>query len=185
MPTVADERFSRLKVLIIDDISAMRMALRQQLEQIDIRKVDQAGSSEEALRMVQKSRYDLILCDYYLGDGTDGQQLLEHMRAKGLLPATTLFFIVTAESTHDFVARAGECAPDDYLIKPFTAGTLSARLERMFERQQALSGINARLAAKDLAGAVTECDAVLRARSKFSMDALKLKGSTLLELGLH
>ncbi|MEO8627981.1 MAG: response regulator [Betaproteobacteria bacterium] len=118
MATLPDERFSRLKVLIIDDISAMRTALRQQLEQIDIRKVEQAASSEEALRLVQKNRYDLILCDYYLGDNTDGQQLLEHMRALGLLPPTTLFFMVTAESTHDFVSRAGECAPDDYSSSP-------------------------------------------------------------------
>ena len=71
---------------IIDDISAMRTALRQQLEQIDIRKVEQAASSEEALRLVQKNRYDLIVCDYYLGDNTDGQQLLEHMRGdRGVL----------------------------------------------------------------------------------------------------
>jgi CheY-like chemotaxis protein len=63
MATIADERFSKLKVLLIDDMAAMRTTLRQQLLQIDVTSVDQASSADEALRLLKKGKYDLILCD--------------------------------------------------------------------------------------------------------------------------
>src|SRR4051812_17943404 len=185
MATIADERFSRLKVLLIDDMATMRTTLRQQLQQIDVNTVDQASSANEALRLLKKGRYDLILCDYYLGKNTDGQQFLELIKETGLLPAATIFFMVTAESSYSFVSSAGECLPDDYLIKPFTATNLRARLERLFERKSQLAAVNARLAARDLPGVITECDKLIDERSKYSVEALRAKGQALLDLGRY
>lgn len=185
MATLADQRFSTLKVLLIDDLPDMRTALRTLLTQIDIKQVDQAARADEALKLLQKSRYDLILCDYFLGQGTDGQQFLEHLRENGLLPPSTIFFMVTAESAYDFVATAGECQPDDYLIKPFTSANLRARLERLFDRQKALATLMARLGARDLVGALAAADQVIAAGGKFAIDAMKSKGQTLLELGRY
>jgi tetratricopeptide (TPR) repeat protein len=185
MATIADERFSSLKVLLIDDMAAMRTTLRQQLLQIDVSSVDQASSADEALRLLKKGKYDLILCDYYLGKNTDGQQFLELIKDNGLLPASTIFFMVTAESSYSFVSTAGECLPDDYLIKPFTATNLRGRLERLFERKSALAAVNARLAARDLAGVIVECDKLIDERSKLSVDALRVKGQALLDLGRY
>jgi len=185
MATIADERFSRLKVLLIDDMATMRTTLRQQLQQIDVNTVDQASSANEALRLLKKGRYDLILCDYYLGNNTDGQQFLELIKESGLLPASTIFFMVTAESSYNFVATAGESLPDDYLIKPFTATNLRARLERLFDRKSELAAVNARLAARDLAGVISECDKLIEQRSKVAVDALRAKGQALLDLGRY
>jgi len=185
MATVADERFSRLKVLLIDDMATMRTTLRQQLQQIDVNTVDQASSANEALRFLKKGRYDLILCDYYLGNNTDGQQFLELIKEAGLLPPATIFFMVTAESSYNFVSTAGECLPDDYLIKPFTATNLRARLERLFDRKGEMTAVNARLAARDLPGVISECDKLIEQRSKVSVDALRAKGQALLDLGRY
>ena len=114
-------RIAGLRSLLVDDMRDMRANLRNQLDQLGMAKVDQAKNAAEALKLVSSNKYDLVLCDYNLGDETNGQQLLEFLKARRLLPASTIFFMVTAESKYPSVVTAGEFAPDDYLIKPFTA----------------------------------------------------------------
>lgn len=169
--------------MLVDDMRDMRANLRNQLDQLGIAKVDQAKNAAEALKLLGGNRYDLVLCDYNLGDQTNGQQLLEFLKAKRILPASTIFFMVTAESKYTSVVTAGEFAPDDYLIKPFTASNLGNRLERHFEKQDALAPITRRLASADLNGAVAECERLIAGRSKFSMEALRFKAQTLMDLG--
>ncbi|HEY4542047.1 MAG TPA: tetratricopeptide repeat protein [Noviherbaspirillum sp.] len=183
MATVTNQRLSNLRALVVDDMAAMRQNVRTQLGQIGVGRVDQASTPDEAISFIRRESYDLILCDYNLNRETNGQQLLEFLRAQNLITAATMFIMITAETSYDLVASAAEFQPDAYMVKPLTGGKLLERIERLLDRQHALRPIVSRLKLKDGVGAVAECDRVLQAQPKWAADVLKIKGATLLELG--
>jgi DNA-binding response OmpR family regulator len=88
------------------------------------------------LRQVGRTPFDIILSDYLLEDGRDGQQLLEELRQQHLVPLSTVFMMITSERAYHNVVSVAELAPDDYLIKPFTADDLHGRLVRALYRKQ-------------------------------------------------
>ena len=183
MPTILNSRLARLRAIVIDDMRSMRENIRGQLGQLGIDQVDQAATPDDALKLILAKSYDVIVCDYNLNKQTNGQQLLEYLRSQGILPPTAMFFMVTAESSYGSVASAAEFQPDAYLVKPLTGGRIADRIERLLDKQQALSPITERLRKKDKIGAVNECDAVQKQHPKWIVDILRLKSNTLLELG--
>mgnify|MGYP000373148216 CR=1 FL=1 len=130
----------RMRVLIIDRHSSARHSLRVILSTLDISAIHNAGTSAEVMRQVKAYDFDIIFADYMLDDGRDGQQLLEELRQKHLISLSTVYMVITAERAYQNVVSVAELAPDDYLIKPFTAEQLQARLmkalykKRFFER---------------------------------------------------
>lgn len=168
MATILNSRLAKLRAIVIDDMRSMRENIRGQLGQLGIDQVDQAATPDDALKLILAKRYDVIVCDYNLNKKTNGQQLLEYLRSQGILPPTAMFFMVTAESSYGSVASAAEFQPDAYLVKPLTGGRIADRIERLLDKQQALSPITERLLKKDKIGAVGECDAVQKAHPKWS-----------------
>ncbi|MBS1148225.1 MAG: hypothetical protein H6R08_2401, partial [Proteobacteria bacterium] len=69
--------YASLRALVVDDYPGMRNALRLTLSNFGVVKVQLAANASEALFHVKNKEFDFILCDYNLGDGRDGQQLLE------------------------------------------------------------------------------------------------------------
>jgi tetratricopeptide (TPR) repeat protein len=183
MATILNQRLAKLRALVVDDMATMRQNIRSQLGDLGIPQVDQAGTPDEAIRAIRKHSYDLIVCDYNLNRETNGQQMLEFLRSQNILSPAAMFIMVTAESSYDLVASAAEFQPDAYMLKPLTGGKLLERIERLLDKQYALRPIVGRLNLKDIAGAVAECDRILQVQPKWVLDILKLKGSSLLELG--
>lgn len=183
MATILNSRLAKLRALVVDDMPAMRQNIRSQLGQLGIEQVDQAGTPNDAIKYIRNTSYDVIICDYNLNKETNGQQMLEFLRSQKLLSPTAMFFMVTAESSYDSVASAAEFQPDAYMVKPLTGGKIVDRIERLLDRQQALKPITDRLQKKDLAGAIAECDRVLKTEPKWIVDILKTKAGTALELG--
>lgn len=126
-----------LTALIIEPHSGMRMNLHNMLNLCEITKISHAVSSGTAIRPLKARSFDLILCEYDLGDGQDGQQLLEDLRHNKLIPLWTIFIIVTAERAYEKVVSAAELAPTDYILKPFTADMLMERIARAIEKRTA------------------------------------------------
>jgi len=183
MVIVSDSRFANLRSLLIEDLPLMRQNIRIQLGQLDIARVDQATTPDDAIRLVRSNSYDLIVCDYNLNKETNGLQLLEFFRSQNLLQPSAMFIMVTAENDYALVASTAEFQPDSYLLKPFTATKLQERIVRLLDKQSTLAPITERMQAKDLAGALAQCDRVLAIAPKRVMDVLKFKGKLLLELG--
>jgi len=175
--------YSHIEALVIDDMRMQQTTLRGQLTMLGIVKVETTGSAEDALRMIESKRYDLILCDYNLNQKTDGQQLFEYARERQILGPDTLFFMITAENSYASVAAASEHMPDSYLLKPVTAGEIESRLKLQLDRREALLTIKQYLAKQDLPGALTACDAVLAKKDRWYMQALQLKGQIELDMG--
>lgn len=169
--------------LLIDDMPEMRSTVRIQLTDAGLERCDVARNVKEAIEKISANRYDLVICDYNLGQGADGQQLLELVRRKQVLPLATAFLMITAESAYAQVATAAEYSPDDYLIKPFTAETLRSRLTRILERKEALKPIYLHMGPKgDKEQALAACLKLLNENTRYSLDVMRIKGDLLLVL---
>lgn len=174
---------SNKKLLVIDDLPGMRAQMKLAMASLGFEKVSVVADTKAALAALAESSFDIILCDYYLGDRTNGQQFLEYLRHKKLVEPWVIFIMVTAERTYDQVMRAAEVLPDDYLVKPFTAGQLQTRLEKLIDKRDRFYEVDDALARNDWARVVAACDRMMTMRDKSFMDAAKIKGDALLKLG--
>jgi CheY-like chemotaxis protein len=75
----------RKRALLIDRYPNARSTLRTMLSTIGVTTVHTAGTSAEVLRQVKANSFDIILSDYQLEDGRDGQQLLDELRQQHLV----------------------------------------------------------------------------------------------------
>ncbi len=177
--------FAKKRVLIIDDSPAMCASLRNTLSNFGISKCETSNSGNEAVFRIKQRAFDIIVCDYCLGEGSDGQQVLEQLRRGGLIAPSVAFLMVTAERGYEKVVSCAELAPDDYLLKPFTAETMRLRLERVFEKKETFMLIYELLEKGNAVDAILECDRILALKSKFAIDLIRMKGELLISLGRH
>lgn len=175
--------YSKKRILILDDMPEMRSSLRNQVGVLGCEEVSVCGTVKEALELVRQGVFDVILCDYFLAGGTDGQQFLEFLRTRKLIPRSTIFMMVTAEQGYENVVTAAECMPDDYLLKPFTADALRVRLERLLEKKERLAKLDAAQDKGDWPAVLVGCDEIIAAKDRYLVDALRIKGQALTELG--
>lgn len=173
---------SNKKVLIIDDMPEMRSQLQMSLTSLGFEKLHLVSSIKDAMDRIATTTYDVILCDYNLGGNTNGQQFLEYLRTNNKLERNCLFIIITAENSYERVVAAAECLPDDYLLKPFTAGQFLARFERLLERQEMLRAIDLAHDNKNGHKVIAECDKVLTLRNKYFVDVCKIKAAALMRI---
>ncbi|QIK38834.1 tetratricopeptide repeat protein [Caldichromatium japonicum] len=173
--------FAAKHFLIVDDFADMRTALKRILNSLGAIHIDQARNGSEAIAKMQARHYDVVLCDYNLGTGKDGQQILEEARVRQLLGVDSIFIMITAENTREMVMGAVEYAPDSYLSKPFTKEFLQTRLTKLFERKAHLYKVNQALLAKDPAGAIRELDTLIADHPSNLSELLKLKSEICIE----
>jgi DNA-binding response OmpR family regulator len=175
--------YSSKSVLVLDDHPGMRASIRTTLSHFGVVKTDMASSAFEAMRRIKERQYDIIVCDYDLGDGRDGQQFLEELRHTKLIPLTTVFLMVTAERGYEKVMAAAELAPDDYLIKPFTAEVLHQRLTKVIEKKIAFTPAYQAMEEDQFERAVAACDSILASKPVYTIDAIRLKAELLMAIG--
>ena len=169
------------KVLVVEDFLNFRLALRTMLKSFNISYIDDAASGEEAVQKMSSNKYDIILCDYNLGPGKDGQQVLEEARCSERIDNSTVFIMVTAENTMEMIMGALEYQPDDYLIKPFSREALEKKLRNLSKKKENLKDIEEAVGKKDYASVVALCDDQISGHTKSLSDLLKLKGETLIK----
>lgn len=126
---------SALKILIIDDFVDMRAMMRRTVESFKGSHIELARDGDEALEKMAATKFDLVLCDYNLGDGKDGQQILEEAKHRKYISSTTIWMMITAETTVEMVMGALEYKPDDYLTKPFTKQEFALRVMKIQARK--------------------------------------------------
>jgi DNA-binding response OmpR family regulator len=128
--------YSKKRFLVIDDQPQARDALRTVAQTIGAFAVEFASNYQDAIYRIRNNAPDIILCDYMLGDGRSGQQLLEELRRFNLLADETIFMMVTGEQSYEQVVSAVELVPDDYIIKPFSPDKLVLRLDRIMTKKE-------------------------------------------------
>ena len=118
-----------VRVLLVEDDKELRATLREVM-QVEGHEVAVAASLSDAQAQLRHARhrtarapFDLIVLDQGLPDG-DGRQLLAEVRAQGSCP---MLVISARHDDGQKIALLDEGA-DDYLVKPFAAGELLARM---------------------------------------------------------
>jgi len=132
--------YSKKRFLVVDDQPQARDALRTIAQQLGAFSVEFAINYQDAIYRIRNNTPDIILCDYMLGEGRSGQQMLEELRRFSLLPDETIFMMVTGEQSYEQVVSAVELIPDDYIIKPFSPDKLLLRLDRIVAKKLFFAG---------------------------------------------
>ncbi|MCR6630668.1 MAG: response regulator [Magnetospirillum sp.] len=119
---------SHLRVLLVEDIPAMRLLVRQMLRSLGIDQIVEAGDGSLALQALREHSVDVILSDWNMIPMT-GYQLLMAVRDA---PKTRHipFIMLTGEHSAEHVTRARAAGVSGYLIKPFGLDTLNRQLAR-------------------------------------------------------
>lgn len=174
-----------MRVLLVDRHASARNSLRIILSSLGVSAVHNAASATEVLRQVRAHPFDIILADYHLDDGRDGQQLLEELRQKHLISLSTVYIVITAERAYHNVVSVAELAPDDYLIKPFTAEQLQSRLGRALYKKHFFTRVFEHLDKGDFVDALAACEGLTGRDDQFLYDTLRFKGEILNALGRY
>ena len=180
---MAETNYSDKKFLIIDDFESFQKILKRLLQGLNAQDITTANNGSQAVKCCQNAKFDVIFCDFDLGKGLNGLQILEELRYHNLLKSSTIFIMVTAESGRDAVVGAMEYKPDAYMNKPVSAGELSSRLVKCLRQKQALSPIHRALDDGDYQKAIAKCDEHIDAeKSRHKNWCLKTKGEILIKL---
>ncbi|KQV42867.1 tetratricopeptide repeat protein [Massilia sp. Root335] len=172
-----------LTALIIEPHAGMRSTIHNMLNMCGLSKIDHVGGSNQAVKHLGLKHYDLILCEYALEGGQDGQQLLEDVRHHKLMPLSTMFFMVTAEGDYGKVVSAAELGPTDYVLKPFTADRLLERIARGLERRNALLPVYELMEAGNQREAIAACVEGEARHPRYLVDFLRLRAELHMFLG--
>ncbi|MET0983148.1 MAG: tetratricopeptide repeat protein [Telluria sp.] len=186
---------NNLSVLIIDPNPGMRSNLQNMLNLTGISKVEYAVNAGTAIRQLARRGYDIVLCEYDLGSGNtsgtsagggqDGQQLLEDLRHHRLLSPWAIFIMLTSEAVYGKVIGAAELAPTDYVLKPFTAETLGARIARAIERRAVFLPAYQMVAQGKVPEAIRSAAALEIAQPRYALDCARLRAELHASLGEH
>lgn len=121
-----------LKVLVADDYSTMRRAIKGMLRQMGITDFLDAEDGEQALKLLKSHDVDLILADLNMPN-LNGLDLLRNVRSSQEFRGIP-FVMVTAEADKETVIEAGKAGVSGYIIKPFTSDLLKKKIEAALSR---------------------------------------------------
>jgi CheY-like chemotaxis protein len=116
-------------VLVIDDNFEALKALTSLMTALGAENVVEAESAEEALQLVEKQQFDLIVSDYRL-EGMNGVEFLEQVRAKG---NQTPILLLSGAPDKAGVIRATQQTKADFFTKPFRIGDLTDAMEKLLK----------------------------------------------------
>ncbi len=124
-----------MKILIVDDFPTMRRIIRNLLRDLGFVDIEEVDDGAAALPILQDGGCGLLITDWTMSE-MQGIDLLKAVRADDRL-ADLPVLMVTAESKRDQIVEARQAGVNDYVVKPFTAGTLEEKITNIFERATA------------------------------------------------
>ena len=168
------------RALVIDRASEMRAALGTGLAEFGVDNIDYVGKPADALARINAHDYDVVLCEYDLGQGFDGLHLFESCQQHQLLKPSCIFMMITGERRLAQVMGAVELVPDGYLLKPFSGAEFANRLDRALRHKAGFRRIDSAVRSGDYMGAVAACDREIMLRPNEAPEFQRMKGHLLL-----
>ena len=120
----------QVRTLVVDDEAHMRRVLEIMLAQLG-HVVDTAPDGRQALEILQRERFDLVLTDLRM-PGLDGLGLLEGMSGKGI---GTPLIVMTAQGSVASAVQAMRLGACNYLVRPFDVDVLELAIERVLSNE--------------------------------------------------
>ena len=120
-----------MPILVVDDYKTMVRIIRNLLNQLGFKDIDDAADGTEALTKLKERKYGLVISDWNMEPMT-GYDLLKHVRADEGLQSIP-FIMVTAEAKTENVVAAKKAGVSNYIVKPFNAQTLKGKIDTVFQ----------------------------------------------------
>ncbi len=124
-----------MKILVVDDFATMRRIIKNLLRDLGFTNTKEADDGNSGLPMLQAGNFDFLITDWNM-PGMTGLDLLKAVRSDPKLSKLPVL-MVTAESKRDQIIEAAQAGVNGYVVKPFTAGTLEEKINKIFERVEA------------------------------------------------
>ena len=118
-----------LRVLVVDDQESMRWIVQNLLKQLGITRVVQAGSKAEAVEKLTQQKFELVISDFNMDNGT-GLDLLKAVRAHPMLRKLP-FIMLTGNAGAETVSSVVQAGVNNYIVKPVSLETLRKRVEQV------------------------------------------------------
>ncbi|WP_085299559.1 response regulator [Cognaticolwellia mytili] len=118
-----------MKVLVVDDMVSMRHVMLHMLRSLGHTDIDEAADGLQALGLLNKKSYDLLITDYHMPK-IDGRQLLKSIRSnKDLVDLPVL--MVSCEDEKSRIKAIIACDVTDFIVKPFSLQTLEIKIKKI------------------------------------------------------
>lgn len=124
-----------VRILIVDDMPAVRGILRNMLEELGLTQVCEAEGGEDAWDMIRSrlasadERIGLVIADWNM-PGMSGVELLRTIRSHA--PTRVLpFIMITSQGDTDHLSEAQRAGVTDYIVKPFNGPQLGEKLVKL------------------------------------------------------
>jgi two-component system chemotaxis response regulator CheY len=121
-----------IRILIVDDFSTMRKIERKVLKDLGFDNVEEADDGSTALQLLKNSKFDFVITDWYM-EKMQGFDLLVAIRSDADLCKIPVM-MVTAKIDQDELVAAAKAGLNGFIVKPFTAEELQAKMDRIFGR---------------------------------------------------
>lgn len=153
--------------------------------------LDQSKGYFDAIRRIRNrtqdgtagKNYDIILCEYELGDSRTAQELLEEVRRKRLVPLGCIFIMISSEQQRDRVMSVLEFAPDAYILKSEnTPEMVERRIAEAIADREELLPIYAAIDRKNHEEALRLCNHYIGTQGRLFQKVKRLRGCVYLEL---
>lgn len=119
-----------MRIMLVDDSKTMRNIQKNILSQLGFSEIEEACDGQDALSKVAAFKPELLLVDWNMPN-MDGLTFVKTYRKQG---NKTPIIMVTTESEKTRVIEAIKAGVNNYIIKPFTPETLSARVNETLEK---------------------------------------------------
>src|SRR5207244_13129758 len=126
---VNEQRDARL--LIAEDEANLRLVLQKELQRLGYR-VHVAPDGEAALRKLEESNVDVLLCDINM-PRMDGMELLRRVHER---PNPPEVIMLTGQGTIETAVEAMRTGAYDYLTKPYSINELDVRVRQAAEKRR-------------------------------------------------
>ncbi len=123
-------------ILVIDDETAVLEMIVDALSIAGFQ-VDSAADGLDALQLIRKKNFDLVVTDVNM-PRLDGYQLIEKLRERD---AETPVIFLTARNEKVDITRGLKLGADDYITKPFGLEELTLRIRAILKRTRKISQV--------------------------------------------
>jgi len=122
-----------MRVLAVDDSATMRRIIKNQLKQSGVEEVDEAENGREALMLLGRGHYDLLITDWNMPEMC-GLDLVVEIRKTEPIKGIPILMVTTVSAKEDIV-NALKAGVNNYVVKPFDAATLQAKVTQLVGAQ--------------------------------------------------
>ncbi len=129
-----NKAFAKLHVLLVEDDMLMQKLVKDVLGILGFVKISIASRADKAISVISTEDIDLIICDWRM-PGMSGIELVKHIRNMPMCKNTFVSIIMlTGNAEKQNIIEARDVGVTEYLVKPFSAKDLCARIIEVIEK---------------------------------------------------